>query len=91
MYFLISNSLTKQLSELENAYQMWSNYNEERNALEELLLSEFDMDLMMANMRREDPTQYLNVGHYSTLFDNHLFVVMFLLMYIIGSLNFSLS
>lgn len=52
--------LTKQLSELETVYQIWSDYSEKRNTLEELLSSEFDMDLMMANMQREDATQYLN-------------------------------
>ncbi|XP_062617562.1 uncharacterized protein LOC134279229 [Saccostrea cucullata] len=52
--------LTKQLSELESEFQVWSEYVQERNALEELLSSEFDMDLMMAHMQREDTIQYLN-------------------------------
>lgn len=48
-------------------YHVWSDYCEKRNALEELLSSEFDMDLMMANMQREDSAQYLNVGFYLSI------------------------
>lgn len=57
---LTKDKLSKQLSELEMVYHVWSDYCEKRNALEELLSSEFDMDLMMANMQREDSAQYLN-------------------------------
>lgn len=52
-------------------FQIWSDYSEKRNTLEELLSSEFDLDLMMANMQREDATQYLNVGYLMIIITIH--------------------